>query len=726
MRRALEDPEIALLVTALEASVDGMALVGTDGRFVHLNEKLARTHGTPADALIGEPWTRLFDEDEQRRLQKDALVVLEETGTWTGEATVTGPDGHETAVELSLAKAPDGRVVLAVSELDASATELDSLATAIPDLVVLLDADGRVLEIPEPGHPLLSEAPEALVGRGVDTLLPDGVDPALGAALDRCLEEHATVQAEHALTVGGDQRHLEVRFFPTEGGQVLLLVRDVTDLREASSDNEEAGERLTGFLDHLDEGIIVEDADRDILHVNQGLVTTLELGTTRQDLLGQAFPQLARDVADLFEDPDRFLDLVTGLPAEETPRRNVELELVDGRVVSLSYLPLDLDHVDSAHLWRLVDVTARVRARAERRAAQEQFEVAVGDLARSLGAADDTEEIAWELASGIQAVTNAKAALVLTPDRLLATACADGTVADEVHQLVRSNPECFDWFDASLGTSNTPIDLVVLPTDGDDLEEADRRKAEMLATQAAIAFHRADVTRRIRKAHDRLQRTARQKQMFLDILSHDLKNPLSVATGRIDLLSTQDPDLADGLEPVQSALERADRLIDRTLLYSRLEEQQGLDREPRQLAGIVNEATQRLADTARAEGIELDVDADPDATARVHPVLVQAVENLLGNAIKWSPEDAQVEIVVETVDRGHRIKVVDHGPGIPPEDRDRLFERFSRVDRTGATGTGLGLAIAKRIVEMHEGRIWHEPTPEGGATFVVELPHSDA
>lgn len=724
MHRALEDPEIALLVTALEASVDGMALLDADGRFVHVNEQLARTHGTAADALVGEPWTRLFDEAEQRRLQQDATVVLDETGTWTGKATVTGPDGRGTEVELSLAKAPDGRVVLAISELDASATELDSLATAIPDLVVLLDADGHVLDVPEPGHPLLPGAPEDLVGRDVDALLPDGADRVLGDAFDRCLEEHAPVQAEHALTVDGDQRHLEARFVPTEGGRVLLLVRDVTDRRDASV-AEPAGERLTGFLDHLDEGFVVEDADRNILHANDGLVATLELGTTREDLVGQAFPQLARDVTDLFEDPDRFLELVSDLPAEAIPRRNVELELADGRVVSLSYLPIDLDPVDSAHLWRFLDVTARVRARAERRAAQEQFEVAVGDLARSLGAADDTEEIARELASGLQAVTNAQAAVVLTHDRLLATRCADGTSADEVHQLVRSNPERFAWFDAALDTSNTPIDLVVLPADGDDLEEADRRKAEMLATQAAIAFHRADITRRIRKAHERLQRTARQKQMFLDILSHDLKNPLSVATGRIDLLSTQDPDLADALEPVQTALERADRLIERTLLYSRLEEQQGLDREPRQLAGVVNEATHRLSDTAEAAGVELDVDADPDAIARVHPVLVQAVENLLGNAIKWSPEDATVEVAVETVDRGHRIKVVDHGPGIPPEDRDRLFERFSRVDRTGATGTGLGLAIAKRIVEMHEGRIWHEPTPEGGATFVVELPHSD-
>ncbi len=703
MHRALEDPEIALLVTALEASVDGMALLDADGRFVHVNEQLARTHGTTPDALVGDAWTRLFDEHEQRRLQKDALGVLDETGTWTGEATVTGPHGRETAVELSLAKAPDGRIVLAVSQLDAPATELDSLATAIPDLVLLLGADGHILEVPEPGHPLLSGAPDELVDRGVDALFPDEGDPALGDALDRCLGEDAPVQVEHALTTDGDQRHLEARFVPIQGGRVLLLVRDITDL-EVSGDAEPAGERLTGFLDHLDEGIAVEDADRNILHANDGLVATLELATPREDLV----------------------DLVSDLPAEASPRRNVELELVDGRVVSLSYLPIDLDHVESAHLWRVLDVTARVRARAERRAAQEQFEVAVGDLARSLGGADDTEEIARELVAGIQAVTGAQAAIVLTPDRLLATRCADGTVADEVHQLVRSNPERFAWFDAALDTSNTPIDLVVLPADGDDLAEADRRKAEMLATQAAIAFHRADITGRIRKAHERLQRTARQKQMFLDILSHDLKNPLSVATGRIDLVATQNPDLADALEPVQTALDRADRLIERTLLYSRLEELQGLVREPRPLAGVVDEATHRLSDTAEAAGVELDVDADPEATARVHPFLVQAVENLLGNAIKWSPEDAGVEIVVETVDRGHRIKVVDHGPGISPEDRDRLFERFSRVDRTGATGTGLGLAIAKRIVEMHEGRIWHEPTPEGGATFIVELPHDGA
>jgi signal transduction histidine kinase len=110
------------------------------------------------------------------------------------------------------------------------------------------------------------------------------------------------------------------------------------------------------------------------------------------------------------------------------------------------------------------------------------------------------------------------------------------------------------------------------------------------------------------------------------------------------------------------------------------------------------------------------------------PRVEQVVENLVENARKYGPEAEAPEIVIGSADGAARIAVIDHGVGIPEAERERIFERFfraSNVQNVTDTGLGLGLYICRRIVEAHGGRIWYEPTPGGGSTFVVSLPLDD-
>lgn len=733
-----------LFEAVFHASNDPIFLHDTDGEIQEASREACTLLGYDHATLCSMHLKDLLPEADRELAGEQLDTVLSE-GSSTFEATFVTADGDEVPVEISASRFQAGErtliqgiardvtdrhrteanLRLLIEELETSEAELRSLVAALPDDVYVLDADGRYLESPGT-DPTLLDVGEDPIGRRIDAVLPDAVGRQARAAIDEALAGQRLVQAE--ISFHRDERHVhhEVRFVPLPGELVMMLARDITDRRDAEAGLERAHQRLLTFIDHLDAGILVEDADRQILHANEGFLEAFAVDESRRELVGQPALEMMEDVIGLFDAPDRVLELLEGLPGEGVPARGRELELVDGRVVSVDYIPIDLDRLETAHLWRYLDITERSRAEAERRAAQEQFEVAVGDLARSLGGAEDTEEVARRLAHGTRVVTDAEATIVLTPDEILASHTAARLDVPEVNELVRSNPERFTWFEASLQATDTPVDLLVLPADGESLTDADARKVEILATQAAISFHRAEVTARIRRAHDRLERSARQKQMFLDILSHDLKNPLTVASGRIELLAMQHPEIADDLATVEDALDRADRLIDRSLLYSRLEEQQALDRQPRDLASLVEDAIDSLQEHASEASIELRLQRAEEALSPVHPVLVQAVENLISNAIKWSPPDATVELEVLAREADNRVRVVDHGPGIPPEDRDRLFERFSRVDRTGTKGTGLGLAIAKRVVEMHEGRIWHEPTPGGGATFLVQLPQIDA
>lgn len=94
---------------------------------------------------------------------------------------------------------------------------------------------------------------------------------------------------------------------------------------------------------------------------------------------------------------------------------------------------------------------------------------------------------------------------------------------------------------------------------------------------------------------------------------------------------------------------------------------------------------------------------------------------MLSNALKYGKDGGRVVLDIEEERGSVRVRVIDFGPGVKDEYKEGIFERFERRERGGVRGTGLGLAIAKRTVELHRGRIWVEDTPEGGATFVVEL-----
>ncbi|NOZ76942.1 MAG: sensor histidine kinase [Euryarchaeota archaeon] len=111
-----------------------------------------------------------------------------------------------------------------------------------------------------------------------------------------------------------------------------------------------------------------------------------------------------------------------------------------------------------------------------------------------------------------------------------------------------------------------------------------------------------------------------------------------------------------------------------------------------------------------------------DTTVRGNPLIYDICSNLLSNAAKYGPMGGKVVVEIKGEDGGVSFSVADNGPGVPDEHKESIFRRFQRRAKGGVKGTGLGLAIARRIVDIHKGRIWVEDNPEGGSIFRVWLP----
>ncbi|MFW5904657.1 MAG: ATP-binding protein, partial [bacterium] len=230
------------------------------------------------------------------------------------------------------------------------------------------------------------------------------------------------------------------------------------------------------------------------------------------------------------------------------------------------------------------------------------------------------------------------------------------------------------------------------------------------------------------------QRAIQARDDVLGVVSHDLGNPLqavfigleALERGRANPESAEEDRMDYYLSAIRRSADLMQRLIHDLLEVRRMEEGHlALDRGPVELPPLVGEALEVIEPLARVKSVEL---VDRSGSRKLPPVeadrdrLLQVLSNLIGNAVKHTPEGGRVDILVELDTDELQISVADTGPGIPPEEQEQVFDRFWRAEKTGGKGIGLGLAIARGIVQTHGGRIWVESEEGEGSTFHFTIP----
>jgi len=230
---------------------------------------------------------------------------------------------------------------------------------------------------------------------------------------------------------------------------------------------------------------------------------------------------------------------------------------------------------------------------------------------------------------------------------------------------------------------------------------------------------------------DRLRSSNAELEQFAYAASHDLKEPLRMVDGYVRLLATRyqgqlDEQADQYIAYAVDGVERMQQLIQDLLTYSRVETH-GQPFETTDSSSALTWAVANLEAAIRESSASVTHDALPVVVAEPTQ-LGQLFQNLVGNAIKYRGEaPPEVHVSAERVDENWRFTVADNGMGIAPDDLERVFELFRRLDAGGEhTGTGIGLAVCKRIVERRGGRIWVESVPGHGSSFRFTLPDSEA
>jgi signal transduction histidine kinase len=224
------------------------------------------------------------------------------------------------------------------------------------------------------------------------------------------------------------------------------------------------------------------------------------------------------------------------------------------------------------------------------------------------------------------------------------------------------------------------------------------------------------------------------KNDFISTVSHELRTPLTSISGALSLMAGgmigELPDAAKGLIDIASRnSDRLVRLVNDILDIERIESGRlDIEFRPLNVQEVLEGAVSENRPYADKFGIEIQVIGDTP-NARINggaDQLHQVLTNLISNAIKHSPLHGVIDIAAQQKNGGITFSITDHGPGIPPEFRGKVFDKFTQADASGAShGSGLGLSICKLLIEKHGGQIGFDSRP-GNTTFHFTLPELDA
>jgi two-component system, OmpR family, sensor histidine kinase KdpD len=271
-------------------------------------------------------------------------------------------------------------------------------------------------------------------------------------------------------------------------------------------------------------------------------------------------------------------------------------------------------------------------------------------------------------------------------------------------------------------------EIVIVHDDANDAFSDDERNVvRTFASQMALALEGMRLATEASKARLDAETNSLRAALFSSV-THDLRTPLASITASVTSLLDQrasftPDDRRELLETIRHEAERLNRLVGNLLDLSRIRAGAVTPTtSPAEIDDVIEGVVGRLQPVLANHRIRLMLRGDLPEIPMDVVQIDQVLTNLIENAVKFSPAGSEVMISTAKWHDAAEVRVVDHGPGIPNEERERVFEAFARGEQGSASGSGLGLSISRAIVESHGGRIWIEGTPGGGTTVVFRLP----
>src|ERR687892_1116575 len=547
----------------------------------------------------------------------------------------------------------------------------------------------------------------------------------------------------------GEPMHAEYRIIRADGRTIwvldhTLLVRDehgaplwvqgflldVSDRHAA----EETRARLAAIVESSDDAIMSASLDLTFTSWNRGAERLF--GYSAEEMLGKPIT--------LLMPPERQKEALTLTRRVVDEQRVINLETVcvreDGSPIDIAYTYSPIRDSTGAVVGVSAigqDVTDRKRAEAAIRESEEQFRALVGNVPgvifRCALDADWTMEFLSEAMADISGYPSSDfignrvrtfTSVVHPEDRApLEKAVGDGSSYSVEYRILHANGDVRWVLERGQAVRDAQGEVWLT---GAIFDVSDRKRAEA---------EREAARRDLAAQNERLRELDRLKDEFIALVSHELRTPLTSIRGYTELLLDGEAgELTDDQRQFLAVVERNSHrllhLVGDLLFLAQIEAGKlALEVDVLDLGAVASESVEAARPAAEEKGVTLALATGPEAPplAGDRARIGQLLDNLVSNAVKFTPSGGSVDIRVRSLGKRAVLEVRDSGIGIPAGEQQFLFQRFFRTSTAteqAIQGTGLGLAISKAIVDAHDGRITLTSEEDVGTTFRVELPLS--
>ena len=684
-------------LAAIETAREGIAIIAQTGEFLFVNERFADLYGHETDTLVGETWDLIHTDEEVERMREEVVPALRESGEWHGETFGRRADGSTFVEDHTLSLTDTGEIVCSVSESAEPREEnrFETIFEAMGDGVYALDADGRLRQANEPVAEILGVDRSEVPGLSVLEFFDDGDVAAFQTAIEditgdgeqRAATVEATVRREDEADVPIEVTLTTLPATDGEFAGTIGVARDVRDRRARQRELEE----YETMIETMGDGVFALDAEGAVTEVNESLV----------ELLGEPYTDVVGDPADSYfeeSDVEAFQTAIEDLIADDDRRvATVEAALRhgDGDPISVEANLTLVPAVDGEYQGA-VAVVRDVTERRQREQELERYETLLELMPDTVVVTDMDGTIVdihgyagWSGYEYDELVGEHMSKTMTDAD----IERAEATVAD----LVRSDDRSKATYEHhSLTKDDEPVPfenhITLLPPEDD---------GTIPGTMSVLR----DVSARVARERE-LERQNERLEEFAGIVSHDLRNPLNVAAGHLDLARADCE--SDHLDSVAQAHDRMEALIEDVLALARESEPVG-EMESVDVRSLVEAAWRNVDTDAASLALEASGTIQADESRAK-----QLVENLLRNAVEHGGEDVTVT-VGELADR-KGFYLADDGPGIPAAEREQIFESGHT---TADEGTGFGLSIVREIAQAHGWEVRAAEAAGGGARFDI-------
>src|SRR5438105_6570494 len=517
----------------------------------------------------------------------------------------------------------------------------------------------------------------------------------------------------------------------TDSGEafgVVLVFRDITDKKLAEEETRRQKDLMQLILGSITDGVVVTDTDGKFLLFNAAAEQFVGIGAidATPDTWSKQYGAFRPDGVTVF--PPDELPLARAMRGENVDA--VELfirnaNVPDGRLLSITGRPLRCeDGALKGGVVVLQDITSQKRAVEALRQSEERYHLLF----------DSNPHPVWVYDMKTLAILDVNPSAVqnygYSREEFLPLTIKDIRPLEDVPALLESAAK------ATPGTETAGVwkhrkkdgTLIDVEITSRPLVYDGRDARLVVATDVSVPKRAEEV---LVRAKEEAERTSKFTDQFLSTMSHELRTPLNAVLGFSDLLADErygplNDKQRRYIDHIHTGGKHLLKLISDILDLSKIEAvRMALAREDVAVASAFTEVISALYPLAEKKSQALLQQVEPNLQVHADAMrFKQVLTNLVGNAIKFTPEGGRIELVAHQVHNQVKIEVRDNGPGIPPEQQQRIFEAFVRLTQTGSAteGTGLGLAITARLVELHGSTLGIESQSGEGACFYFFLP----